>query len=71
MKTPSSRPRFQSATRHYHRYREENPDGWSDWVEGSKKPRKPGGPGRKKWIVIAVLGTGVASLLAAAAYNFF
>lgn len=37
MKTPDSRPRFQSAIRHYHRYREEQHD-WDLWTEGNQKP---------------------------------
>jgi hypothetical protein len=45
MKTPDSRPRFQSATRHYHRYREENRDGWSEWITQKPTARKG-----KRWI---------------------
>lgn len=63
MKTPDSRPRFQSATRHYHRYREENRDGWSDWVDGTKKTG-PSHRGRRARWLLAIGGVlGVASLL--------
>lgn len=63
MKTPDSRPRFQSATRHYHRYREENRDGWSDWVDGTKKPGKSKHPGRWKWLLAVSGVVALASLL--------
>jgi hypothetical protein len=42
MKTPDSRPRFESKKRHYHRYQEEDRDGWNRWVGGNRKPG--GGP---------------------------
>ena len=65
MKTPESRPRIQSATRHYHRYRPENQDGWSDWVDGKKKPGKSGRGGRWKWLLALVGVLGIAVLLGA------
>ena len=68
MKTPDSRPRFQSATRHYHRYREENRDGWKDWIDGSKS-----GSGsrraRRKWILATLIGLGATGLIVAVAYG--
>jgi hypothetical protein len=63
MKTPDSRPRIQSATRHYHRYRPENQDGWNDWVGGKKKPAKSGRPGRWKWLLAVVGVIAIAGLL--------
>lgn len=65
MKTPDSRPRFQSATRHYHRYREENRDGWSNWVDGTKKAGKSKHPGRWKWLLAVVGGVALAAMLGA------
>jgi hypothetical protein len=37
MKTPETRPRFQAATRHYHRHRTDS-RGWDDWIDPAKKP---------------------------------
>jgi len=65
MKTPESRPRIPAATRHYHRYRAENRDGWSEWVDGKKKPAKSGRPGRRKWLLALVGVLGIAGLLGA------
>lgn len=69
MKTPDSRPRFQSATRHYHRYREENQDGWNDWVGGKKKPVKSGRSGLWKRLLAVVGVLAVAALLGALFLN--
>lgn len=63
MKTPDSRSRFQSATRHYHRYREENRDGWGDWVDGTRKSGKSKHPGRWKWLLAVSAVVGLAALL--------
>jgi len=68
MKTPDSRPRFQSATRHYHRYREENRDGWKDWVEGSKSG-SGSRRGRRRWILATLIGLGATGLIIAVAYG--
>ena len=60
MKTPDSRPRFQSATRHYHRYREDNRR-WDDWIDPT---RKPGSKRRALWLAVAgvLAASGVACL---------
>ena len=63
MKTPDSRPRTPSATRHYHRYREENRDGWSDWVDGTRKPGISTRSRRIKWSLAVGGVLGVAALL--------
>lgn len=68
MKTPDSRPRFKSATRHYHRYREENRDGWSRWIDGSKQG--PNGRGtRRKWMLATLIGLGATGLIVAVVYS--
>lgn len=64
MKTPDSRPRIPSTTRHHHRYREENRNGWSDWVDGTRKPGKPKRGGGWKWLLAAGGAVGLATLLA-------
>ncbi len=69
MKTPDSRPRFKSATRHYHRYREENRDGWSSWIDGSK-PGPNGRGARRKWMLATLIGLGATGLIVAAVYSF-
>jgi hypothetical protein len=59
MKTPETRQRFQSATRHYHRYREER-RGWSDWID----PEKNGGPPRRlKWWLLSALLVAITGAL--------
>lgn len=63
MKTPDSRPRNPSATRHYHRYRAESSDGWSTWVDGARKPGKPKRGDRWKWLLAAGGVVGLATLL--------
>ena len=37
MKTLQTRPRFQAATRHYHRHRADQ-RAWDDWVDPAGKP---------------------------------
>lgn len=68
MKTPDSRPRFKSATRHYHRYREENRDGWSRWIDGSKPGPSDRGT-RRKWMLATLIGLGATGLIAAVVYS--
>ena len=68
MKTPDSRPRFKSATRHYHRYREENRDGWSRWIDGSK-PGANGRGARRKWMLATLIGLGATGLIVAVVYS--
>jgi antibiotic biosynthesis monooxygenase (ABM) superfamily enzyme len=63
MKTPDSGPRFRSATRHYHRYREENREGWKNWVDGQSKPARFRRIGQWKWLIAIVGVLGVALLL--------
>ncbi len=65
MKTPDSGPRFRSATRQYHHYREENHEGWNNWVDGKGKPPRFKIGGRLKWTLVIVGALGVASLLGA------
>ena len=36
MKKPEAKPPFQSSTRHYHRYREDNRD-WNEWIDVAPK----------------------------------
>lgn len=57
MKTPDSRPRFQAATRHYHRYREEN-SRWDDWIDPLKKP----GRSRRRWWIAACIALPAAAV---------
>ena len=38
MKTLHTRPRFQAATRHYHRSRPDTRGGWDEWVDLGKRP---------------------------------
>jgi hypothetical protein len=38
MKRTDSRPPFESKRRHYHRYQEEDRDGWKRWVGSNRKP---------------------------------
>lgn len=64
MKTPDSRPRNPSATRHYHRYRAESRDDWSAWVDGARKPGKPKRGGPWKWLLAASGVLGLAALIA-------
>ncbi|HEY1121849.1 MAG TPA: hypothetical protein VGE67_09620 [Haloferula sp.] len=60
MKTPDSKPRFQSSNRHYHRYREDNRD-WNEWVDLAPKP---GSRKRALWIStsMVLVAAGVALL---------
>ncbi|MCW1922542.1 hypothetical protein OKA05_08245 [Luteolibacter arcticus] len=51
MKTPETRPRFQSANRHYHRFRSDN-RGWDEWIDPA---RKPGSSRRMLWIAATVV----------------
>ncbi|TAE76877.1 MAG: hypothetical protein EAZ65_03305 [Verrucomicrobia bacterium] len=37
MKNTDSRPPFQPTRRHYHRFREEDQDGWATWVGGTRR----------------------------------
>ena len=62
MKTPDSKPRFQSSNRHYHRYRVANRD-WNEWVDLAPKP---GARKRTLWISTsaALVAVGVALLFA-------
>lgn len=69
MKTPDSSPRFRSATRHYHRYREENRDGWNTWVDGKEKPARFKIGARLKWTMVIAGALGVAGLLGAVFVN--
>lgn len=68
MKNPSSRQPFKSATRHYHRYREENRTGWNDWIDGRKTGPAPRGA-RWKWIVATLGGLCASGLIGAVVYN--
>lgn len=68
MKTPDSRQPFKSATRHYHRYREENRSGWSDWVDGRKSGTSPRSP-RWKRIILTLGGLCASGLIGAIIYN--
>lgn len=62
MKTPESPPKFRSNKRTYHRYREDNADGWSRWI--GEHQRSGGLPGfwrkRRAWVIgvlaLAALG---------------
>ena len=62
MKTPDSRPSFRSNKRTYHRYREDNADGWNRWIGDNKRPGGLSGFWRKRrvWIIgvlaLAALG---------------
>jgi hypothetical protein len=60
MKTPETRSRFQTATRHYHRYRPDN-RGWEDWID---RPSKPSPWKRALWIsaTVVLASAGVALL---------
>ncbi|WP_193213463.1 hypothetical protein [Luteolibacter marinus] len=65
MKTPDSRPRFQSSNRHYHRYRQDQPEEWRTWIDGSH-----GTPGRRRrsttlgrWAIAALLATGATAVV--------
>ena len=69
MKTPDSSPRFRSATRHYHRYREENRDGWNKWVDGKGKPAGRRIGGRWKWFLGIGGAVAAAGLLGAVFFN--
>jgi hypothetical protein len=62
MKTLQPRPRFQAATRHYHRYRADSRGGWDDWIDPA---RKPGALRRGLWIAasVIVLVTATVALL--------
>jgi hypothetical protein len=62
MKTLQPRPRFQAATRHYHRYRADSRGDWEDWVDPAKKP---GTFRRTLWIgsSVIVLVTAMVALL--------
>jgi hypothetical protein len=60
MKTPESRPRFQTSTRHYHRHREESSRDWEDWIDGE---RKPGRSRRGWWIAAAISLAATAGVL--------
>ncbi len=68
MKTPSSRQPFKSATRHYHRYREENRSGWNDWIDG-KKPASAQRFARWKWVILTLGGICASGLIGAVVYN--
>lgn len=50
MKTPDSRPRFQAATRHYHRHHGGQRD-WNDWID----PVRKSGRARFGWRLAGVL----------------
>jgi len=65
MKTLQTRPRFQAATRHYHRHREDN-RGWDDWVDGA---RKPGTSRRRIWIAASVVVLMSAAVMALFGFN--
>jgi hypothetical protein len=56
MKTPDSRRHFQTATRHYHRHREET-RGWDDWIDAEKKP----GRSRRRWWIAAAISLAAAA----------
>jgi len=65
MKTLQSRPRFQAATRHYHRHREENRD-WKDWVDPEGRP---GISRRKLWISATAVVLTTATVAALFGFN--
>jgi hypothetical protein len=60
MKTLQPRPRFQSATRHYHRHRADN-RGWDDWIDPTGKP---GTFRRKLWISATAVGLTTVTVVA-------
>jgi hypothetical protein len=64
MKTPDHRPRFQSATRHYHRYREDRRD-WADWIDPVKKSSSK----RRGWWLAALVVLGVAAVIGSVWYQ--
>lgn len=68
MKTPDSRQPFKSATRHYHRYREENQSGWSDWIDGRKSGTAPRNS-RWRWIMLTAACIGASGVIGAVVYN--
>lgn len=69
MKSPDSRPRFQSAKRHYHRYREQQQGGWNDWVDGGKRPKRGGGPRKGTLVAVAAALLGLIALLGATFFS--
>jgi hypothetical protein len=69
MKSPDSRPRFQSAKRHYHRYREQQQGGWNDWVDGGKRPKRGRSPRQRILMAVAAALLGLIALLGAAFFS--
>ncbi len=61
MKTPESRDRFQSSSRHYHRHRvEDENEAWNRWIEGAEGRKRKGS--RKVAVVALWLLTAAAFL---------
>lgn len=59
MKTLQPRPRFQAATRHYHRYRADSRGEWENWIDPA---RKPGAFRRWLWITASAIVLVTASV---------
>lgn len=71
MKRTTSRPPFESKRRHYHRYQEEDLDGWKRWVGSSRKPggRVPSLRRFRIWGIALLAILALAGLIGLLAYQ--